>query len=158
MGFCRQKYESKKKLRVFWDIDTFAHKVLGANIATERPCATTALIVRALVEQQIALQRERLAAFATAIRSFAATVWPKNSRNCLNWQWRLRLGKTFKCLIMDVSHITWAVLESKRWLRIIFVLTNRTNEAYITFKTILYALSLPMYTLYMGKYQPHMRN
>ena len=49
-----------------------ADKVLGTEIAAEGTFGGRALVVAALVEQQVALQRERLAAFAAGERALAA--------------------------------------------------------------------------------------
>lgn len=58
---------------------TFTQEVLGAHVAAVGPRAA-ALVVRALVEYQVALQRERLAALAATERPVAAAVGPGDSK------------------------------------------------------------------------------
>lgn len=46
-------------------------EVLGAEVTAERALGFNALVMAALVEQQIALQRERFAAFIALVRTLA---------------------------------------------------------------------------------------
>lgn len=57
-----------------FSFNTFADEVLGADVASERSGSTARLVVRPLVEHQVAFQRERLAAVLAAEGPLAATV------------------------------------------------------------------------------------
>lgn len=63
-------YLKKKKIHPK-NLQTLRNKVLRAQITLEIALRLDALIMAALVEQEVALQRERLAAFLARIRSFA---------------------------------------------------------------------------------------
>lgn len=49
----------------------FAHEVFRAQVATERPFSIGSLVMGSLVKQQVALERERLAALGARERSLA---------------------------------------------------------------------------------------
>lgn len=63
-------FKHKKKINPK-NLQTLRNKVLRAQITLEIALRLDALIMAALVEQEVALQRERLAAFLARIRSFA---------------------------------------------------------------------------------------